>query len=163
MTALLRTLADPVTYRRLCYLVLEVPLATIWFTFLVTIWSLCFGLAVTPLVIPAALLLAAGTRAAVTVEAQLARALLGVDARVPTTSIPGGSLRARARAMFGPGFWRAQGYLWTRWFLAFPAGTLQLGLVGWAISMVVAPLWMPFLHAGTDVYGLHVHGFLEHL
>ena len=163
MTTLARTLTDPVTYRRLGYLLLEVPLATLWFTFLVTMWSLCFGLAVTPFVIPAALLLAAGTRTAAAVEAQLARSLLGVDAHVPATASPGGNWRARARAMFGPGFWRCQRYLWSRWFLAFPAGTLLLGLVGSAISMIVGPLWMPFLDAGTDVYGLHIHTFAQSL
>ena len=36
------------TYRRLAYLLLGLPLGLIWFTALVALWSLCVGLIVTP-------------------------------------------------------------------------------------------------------------------
>jgi signal transduction histidine kinase len=163
MQAILRTLVDPVTYRRLAYLLFGMPLGVIWFTCLVTLWSLCFGLIVTPLVIPALLALAFATYAIANVEAELARSLLGVNVRAPSLPGPGGTLRARLRALFGPGFWRAQGYIWTRWFLGFPAGTLMAGLLGTAVSMIVAPLWIPFLPKSSDVYGLHLHTFVGSL
>src|ERR1700761_62869 len=115
MAAVLRTLTDPVTYRRLAYLLLGLPLGTIWFTCLVTLWSLCFGLIVTPLVIPAVIALAYATRGFTTIETELARGLLDVDARVPVISFTGPNWRARLRGLFGPGFWRAQGFLWSRW------------------------------------------------
>jgi signal transduction histidine kinase len=163
MTTLVRTLADRVTYRRLGYLLLEVPLATIWFTVLVTLWSLTIGEIVTPLVIPAAIALAYGTRWCTAVEADLTRSLLGVEAHVPAISIAGRGWRERMHNLFGPGFWRAQGYLWTRWFLGFPAGVLILGLIGFSISLIVEPLWVPFVHGGANLYGVHIHTFLQAL
>ncbi|HWD68809.1 MAG TPA: sensor domain-containing protein [Solirubrobacteraceae bacterium] len=163
MTTLVRTLANPVTYRRLGYLLLEVPLGTIWFTALVTLWSLGFGLVLTPFVIPVVLLLAAATRGFTAVEVGLARSLLDVDARMPSMSAASGNWRARMRAQFGPGFWRAQGYLWSRWFLAFPAGTLLLGLIGWSLSLIVGPLWMPLVPRSANIDGLHIHTFVQAL
>jgi len=164
MSTLLRTLVDPATYRRLAYLLLEVPLGTIWFTCLVTLWNLSIGLAVTPFVIPAVLGLAYATRGFAAVEAELARSLLGVpQAHTPAIAAGGPNWRARLRSLFGPGFWRAQGYLWTRWLLAFPAGTLLLALVGGSFSLLVAPLWIPFIPGGSD-YGIwRVHTFLQSL
>ena len=163
MGAVLRTLTDPVTYRRLAYLLLGLPLGTIWFTCLVTLWSLCFGFIVTPLVIPAAIALAYATRGFTVIEAELARALLDVDARVPTISIAGPTWRARMRGLFGPGFWRAQGFLWTRWLLGFPAGVLMVALLGAALGMITGPLWIPFLHGGSNVGAWHIHSFVQAL
>jgi signal transduction histidine kinase len=163
MTTLLRTLTDRVTYRRLGYLLLEVPLGTIWFTVLVTLWSLGFGLIVTPFVIPTAIALALATRWCTTVDGEFARSLLGVDAHVPAISIAGRGWRERMHNLFGPGFWRAQGYLWTRWFVGFPAGVLMLALISVPITMIVEPLVAPFIHGGASLYGLHIHSFLEAL
>ncbi len=163
MAAVLRTLTDPVTYRRLAYLLLGLPLGTIWFTCLVTLWSLCFGFIVTPMVIPAAIVLAYATRGITTIEAELARALLDVDARVPTISSAGPNWRARLRGLFGPGFWRAQGYLWTRWLLGFPVGALMIALLGTALAMITGPIWIWSIHGGSDLGFWHVHTFLQSL
>jgi signal transduction histidine kinase len=163
MGTLLRILTDRVTYRRLGYLLLEVPLGTIWFSILVTLWSLLWGVFVTPLVIPAAIALAYGTRWCTTVDAGLASALLGIDAGTPAISIAGRGWRERMRGLFGPGFWRAQGYLWTRWLLGFPAGVLMLVLIGVPISLIVQPLLVAFVHGGTDVAGLHIHSVIAAL
>ena len=46
MDTILRNLVDPSMYRRLVYVLLGLPLGTIWFTVLVTLWSLGFGLIV---------------------------------------------------------------------------------------------------------------------
>jgi signal transduction histidine kinase len=163
VAVLARTLVDPVTYRRLAYLLLGMPLGTMWFVGLITLWSLCFGLIVTPLVIPAALALAFATYGFASVEAELARSLLGVNVHAPSLPPSGGTLRHRLRLLFGPGFWRAQGYLWTRWLLGFPAGSLMLGLLGTAVSMIVAPLWIPFMPSGSDIFALHLHTFIQSL
>ena len=163
MTVLVRTLADRITYRRLAYLLLEVPLATVWFAVLVTLWSLTIGDVVTPLVIPSAIALAYATRWCTAAEADITRSLLGIDAHVPAISITGRTWRERLHGLFGPGFWRAQGYLWTRWFLAFPAGVLVLGLIALSVGIIVGPLWVPFVHGGANLYGLRVHTFVQAL
>jgi signal transduction histidine kinase len=163
MNTLARTLTDRVTYRRLAYLLLEVPLGTIWFTVLVTLWSLGFGLLVTPFVIPTAIALAFATRWCTAVDAGFAHSLLGVEAHVPAISIAGTGWRERMHNLFGPGFWRAQTYLWTRWFVGFPAGVLMLALIGVPITMIVEPLVVPFVSGGASLYGLHIHSFLEAL
>src|SRR6185437_2353040 len=93
MELIARLLVDPVTYRRLFYLLSALVLGPVWFATLVTIWSLCLGLAITPLVIPMLILLAFVTRGFAAIEAELARSLLDVDAQAPVA--------ARTR----PGFW----------------------------------------------------------
>jgi signal transduction histidine kinase len=163
MAVIARTLVDPVTYRRLAYLLLGMPLGTMWFVALVTLWSLSFGLIVTPMVIPVLLALAFVTYGIANVEAELARSLLGVSVHAPSLPGPGGTWRTRLRALFGGGFWRAQGYIWTRWFLGFPAGVVMVGLLGTAVSMIVGPFWIPFLPASSDVYGIHAHTLLQSL
>jgi signal transduction histidine kinase len=163
MTTLARTLTDRVTYRRLAYLLLEVPLGTIWFTVLVTLWSLGFGLIVTPFGIPTAVALAFVTRWCTAVDAGFASSLLGVDAHVPAISIAGRGWRERMHNLFGPGFWRAQTYLWTRWFVGFPAGVLMLALIGFPITLIVEPLIVPFIPGGASLYGLHIRSVFEAL
>ena len=49
VAAATHTLADGRTYRRLAYLLSALPLGQVWFVALVTAWSLCVGLAITPL------------------------------------------------------------------------------------------------------------------
>ena len=70
--------------------------------------------------IPAAIALAYMTRGFAAVEAEIARSLLDVDARgTGDLDRRDRAGRARVRRLFGPGFWRAQGYL-DRWLLGFP-------------------------------------------
>src|SRR5581483_8092834 len=70
---MLQRLLDAITYRRLLFLLSAMPLGLVWFVALVTVWSLCLGFVVTPLVIPMALALALMTRGFAAVEAELAR------------------------------------------------------------------------------------------
>ncbi len=163
MTALIRTMADPVTYRRLVYLLLGIPLGTLWFTALVTGWSVTVGLVVTPLVIPMLLVVAFMTRAFAAAEAAIARSLLGVDARAPALPAPSAGWRARLRAWFGPDFWRAQAYLWLRWFVGFPVAVVLLSVLVAALGAIVAPLWIPFVHGGYQLGFWRPHTFLQAL
>ena len=45
MAAIRQRLADAGTYRHLGYLLSGMPLGLVWFVALVTVWSLCLGLA----------------------------------------------------------------------------------------------------------------------
>jgi signal transduction histidine kinase len=164
MKLIMRTLADPATYRRLAYLLSGLVLGPVWFTALVTAWSLALGLAITPFVIPVLLVLAFMTRWFAALEAELARSLLEVDAQAPV-----GVTRSRRgfwawfRAQFGGGFWRAQAYLMLRWFAGFPAGLIVVTVLGAGLSLVFAPAWVPFVSGGAQLGLWHPHTFLQSL
>ncbi len=140
---------DAAGYRRLLFLLSALVLGQIWFVALVTGWSLCLGFAITPLVIPLLIGLAAMTRAFASVEAAVARALLGVQLRTPSGPRRGHGVWAYFRAMLGASFWRAQAYLLLRWFPGVPIAALLLGLLAAALGMVFAPAWIPFVHGGA--------------
>ncbi len=163
MELIARMLVDPVTYRRLFYLLSALVLGPAWFTALVTVWSLCLGLAVTPLVIPMLIVLAFMTRALAAVEAELARSLLDVDARAPAPGRVRPGFWGWLRGQFSPGFWRAQAYLMIRWVAGFPVAVAALVVIVFAGSMLFAPLWVPFVHGGAQIGIWRPHTFLQSL
>jgi hypothetical protein len=158
-----RTLADGRTYRHLAYLLSALPLGQAWFVALVTGWSLCLGLAITPFVIPLLMGLSLMTRGIATVEAAVASALLDVHVEVadPKPSKPG--FWARFRSMFRSGFWRAQGFVLLRWAAGLTLGVLVLSLLASALAMIFAPLWIPFIPGGTDWGVWHIDTVWESL
>src|SRR6516162_5209993 len=144
MKPIVRTLADPPTYRRLVYLVSALVLGPVWFTALVTAWSLALGLAITPFVIPVLLVLAFMTRGFAAVEAELARSLLDVDAQAPMQAARSQrGFWAWFRAQFRGDFWRAQAYLMLRWIAGFPVALIVVTVLGAGLSLLFAPLWVP--------------------
>jgi signal transduction histidine kinase len=151
MQAVLRTLTDRATYRRLIYLLLAFPLGLVWFVALVTVWSLCLGLAITPFVIPLLIGLALMTRGFAAVEAELARSLLEVDVCAPAYVPARRGLWARFTAMFGAGFWRAQAFLWIRSIVGFAIAVVLFSLLVAALGMIFAPAWLPFVHGGAKL------------
>jgi signal transduction histidine kinase len=163
MELIARMLVDPVTYRRLFYLLSALVLGPVWFATLVTIWSLCLGLAVTPLVIPMLILLAFVTRGFAAIEAELARSLLEVDAQAPAGRQTRPGFWGWLRGLFSPGFWRAQAYLLMRWVAGFPVAIASLVVIVFAASMLFAPLWVPFVHGGAHIGFWHPHTFLQSL
>jgi hypothetical protein len=164
MRALLHTLVDPVTYRRGAYLLVGAPLGLVWFVALITLWSLCLALAITPLAIPMLLALALATQAFARVEAAIAGALLGTATKGPTFARPRGGIRAWLRQLFGSWFWRAQAHLWARWILGFPVAVTLVALLAAALGMSFGPLWVPFVPGGMISLGFwHVHTVLQSL
>jgi signal transduction histidine kinase len=163
MDLIARMLIDPVTYRRLFYLLSALVLGPVWFAALVTIWSLCLGLAVTPLVIPMLIVLAFVTRGFAAIEAELARSLLDVDARAPAGGQTRRGFWGWLRGLFSPGFWRAQAYLLIRWVAGFPVAIASLVVIVFAGSMLFAPLWVPFVHGGAHIGFWNPHTFLQSL
>jgi signal transduction histidine kinase len=158
MELTLRTLADPATYRRLVYLVSALVLGPVWFTALVTGWSLALGLAITPFVIPVLLVLAFMTRGFAAVEAELARSLLDVDAQAPMQAARSQrGFWAWFRAQFRGDFWRAQAYLMLRWIAGFPVALIVVTVLGAGLSLLFAPLWVPFVHGGAQLGLWHPH------
>jgi signal transduction histidine kinase len=163
MELIARMLVDPVTYRRLFYLLSALVLGPVWFATLVTVWSLCLGLAVTPLVILMLIVVAFITRGFAAVEAELARSLLDVDARAPTGTRARSGFWAWLRGQFSAGFWRAQAYLLIRWVVGFPVAIAALVVILFAGSMLFAPLWVPFVHGGAHIAFWRPHTFLQSL
>jgi len=118
---------------------------------------------VTPLVIPMLLGLAFMTRALAAVEAEMARSLLDVDARAPAAVATRPGFWGWFRGQFSGGFWRAQAYLWIRWFAGFPVAIAVLVVIVFAGSMLFAPLWVPFVHGGAQIGIWRPHTFLQSL
>jgi signal transduction histidine kinase len=163
MDAVRRTATDPATYRRLAYLLSALPLGTVWFTALVTVWSLTLGLVITPLVIPLLFAMAFMTRGFAAVEAEIARSLLRVDAQAPGPPPAVSGFWARLRSLFGPDFWRAQAYLMVRWFVGFPVAVAVLTLLGVVVGLISAPIWVPFNHDGAQLGIWNPHSFVQAL
>jgi signal transduction histidine kinase len=163
MELMARMLLDPATYRRLFYVLSALLLGPAWFTALVTTWSLCLGLAVTPLVIPMLIVLAFMTRALAAIEAELARSLLDIDARAPAAAQSRPGFWGWLRGQFSPGFWRAQAYLMIRWVAGFPVAVAAVVVIVFAGSMLFAPLWVPFVHGGAQIGFWRPHTLLQSL
>ena len=163
MELILRTLADPATYRRLVYLLSALVLGPVWFTALVTVWSLCLGLAITPFVIPVLIVLAFMTRGFAAVEAELARSLLEVHAEAPVGGPARPGFWAWLRAQFGSGFWRAQAYLMVRWFVGFPVALIVVSVLATGLGLLFAPAWVPFAHGGAQLGLWRPHTFVQSL
>ena len=163
MELIMRTLADPVSYRRLVYLVSALVLGPLWFIALVTVWSLSLGLAITPFVIPVAIVLAYMTRGFGAVEAELARSLLDIEARAPASARSEPGFWAWLRGLFGGGFWRAQAYLMLRWFAGFPVALIVVTVLATGLGMLFAPAWVPFVEGGAHLGFWRPHTFVQSL
>lgn len=163
MTVFRRTLVDQATYRRLAYLLSAVPLGLVWFVALVTGWSLCLGLLITPFVIPLLIGLSYMTRGFTAVEADIARSLLDVNARALPGPPSGAGFWAWFRGLFRDGFWRAQAYLLIRWVVGFPVAIVVLTVLAAALGMIFAPAWIPFVNGGAHLGFWRPHTFLQAL
>ena len=163
MELIMRTLADAATYRRLVYLASALVLGPVWFTALVTVWSLCLGLAITPFVIPVVIVLAYMTRGFAAIEAELARSLLDVEARAPAGAGSEPGFWAWLRGLFGGGFWRAQAYLMLRWFAGFPVALIVVAALATGVGLLFAPAWVPFVDGGAHLGFWRPHTFVQSL
>jgi hypothetical protein len=146
----------PQSYRNLAYLLLGLPLGTLWFSLLVTVASVSVSMLVVALLgIP----LLVGTwyvvRACANVERGVASALLDeqVD-QAPMAAGVRGNLWVRLKGMSGDrARWRELGYL----MLRFPAGiaTFTLAVVALTVPIFVgyAPIYARFVDESDDAYG----------
>ncbi len=162
MAALRQTLSGPETYRRLAFLLSALVLGPLWFSILIIGWSLCVGLAFTPLVIPLLIALALITRVLAGAEAAIARELLGIEAHPPALPPPG-RFWVRFRALFGPELWRAQAYLLIRWLVGFPIATALLASLAAGFGLMFAPAWVPFVDGGAHLGFWRPHTFIQSL
>jgi signal transduction histidine kinase len=133
------------------------PLGVIWFSVLVTAWSLFVGLAITPFIIPIALAMPYLIRGMSSVESTLARELLHVNVYPPRTAIVRQSFWRRMFGWLGDvAMWKAQVYLVYRAVVGFAIAVGLVTLLGLAIGGIAAPFYYWALNGGIDFSFWHV-------
>ena len=158
MKRLVTAIVDPQTYRNIAYLLLGLPLGTIWFTVLVT--GLAVGVSVTAIAllgIPVLL----GTWYASRWFADIERRLAGVLLRRPIATAPAapvatGNLWRRLRRLSGDATRRREaGFL----MLRFPVGIATFTIAVVVLTAPAAVAYAPFAaHFGHDSFGTWQHG-----
>jgi signal transduction histidine kinase len=139
-------------WRATAFLVSGLPLGIVWFTVMVTAWSLFVGLAVTPLVLPIAFGMPILIRACASLEASLARETLDVRVYPPHRTIVNQGLFRRAFGWIAnPAMWRAQGYLAYRSVVGFGLATALVSLFGSVGALVAAPFYYSHVDGGIDL------------
>jgi signal transduction histidine kinase len=146
------------------FLLSALPLGTLWFSILVTGWSLAVGLVITPFVIPLLLGLAMLIRAAAGAEAALARELLHVRVYPPHAPLMRQSIWRRTFGWLAdPAMWRAQAYLMLRYVLGFPFATGLAVLLSVSLGGLAAPFYYWELHRGINFHFWRVDTLAEAL
>ena len=146
--------AEPQSYRNLAYLLLGLPLGTLWFTLIVTGVSVSISMLVVALLgIP--MLWGCGTPSApsATSSAATSRSMLGVELRpAPMSSSAGGNVWRRLRVISGErDRWRELGYL----MLRFPAGLATFTAAVTALTVPLTIAYAPFYarYVGDHSFG----------
>ncbi len=145
-------LARADSYQAIAYLLLGLPLGTIWFAVLVTGAAVGISMLIVALLgIPILLAMWYVVRVSANVERGVANALLGTA--IPFAPVPsghGGNVWRRLQALSREGDrWRELWFL----LLRFPAGIATFTLAVTALAVPVAVGWAPF----TDDFGTWDH------
>jgi signal transduction histidine kinase len=152
----LSSFLDPRSYRRLAFLLSALPLAGVWLVLLIVLWTF----AVTPLVVPALIAAGFAVRGAASVEAWLARQLLGVEL---TLGPPAAPLRAWS-ILKDRSFWSRQLYLVARITLGFGLAVGLLSSICVGVALLLLPVWFWAPHQAVELgVGYHVDTFPKSL
>ena len=133
----------PLTYGRIAYLLIALPLGIVWFTCLVAAISLGLGTAITLVGIPILLATMYAWRWAAQLERRLIGALTGVqigDPYRPDHPEAGWSRNVRTR-LGDPATWKDLVFLLLQLPLGIASFTIALVVVGLAVSWIAAPAW----------------------
>jgi len=146
--------AEPQSYRNLAYLLLGLPLGTLWFTLIVTGLSVSISMLVVALLgIPMLWAMWYAIRAFGNVERATSRLMLGVELRpAPMSSSAGGNVWRRLRVISGErDRWRELGYL----MLRFPAGLATFTAAVTALTVPLTIAYAPFYarYVGDHSFG----------
>ena len=147
MHRLLAPFRDPQTYRTILFLATAIPVGVTSLTVLFTGWVLAVSLAITPLVVPVLMGLAAAVGLLARLESYLARELLGIRTYPAAATKGQGFWRRALGVLVQASFWRQQGYLLLRFVSSFTFVAVELGLlyVGlWAIGLPIYYRWDTF-------------------
>jgi signal transduction histidine kinase len=147
------------TYRAVIFYLAQIALATAGFTLWIAGWSLTAVVVITPLVVPALILLRWVVSGWARAQGFLVRALLGAPARPTPVSRGRGFWGSGFAALGDSAFWKQQAHL----LLAWPIALVPLTLVYWAGEMLSLPLWY-WAVDGYEVFGfITVDSFAETL
>ncbi|NGN70041.1 sensor histidine kinase [Streptomyces sp. A7024] len=154
------------TYREFLYLMLNLPMAILFFVYAITMLALGIGLLITFLGIPVLAALLAGCRGLGALERGRARALLRVDVaepepvRAPSGRGGGkGGLWSWTGALFKSGTsWRHLLYAVLHFPWAVFSFAVSLAVMAWAWQLITYPLWQWVFPTYTDQDGLQIYG-----
>lgn len=133
----------PITYGRIAYLLIALPLGIAWFTLLVTAISVGLGTAITLVGIPILIATMYAWRWFAQLERRLITALTGVRIEDPYRPEPrdaGWSRRIRTR-LGDPATWKDLVFLLIQLPLGIVSFTVAAVVVAFAGSWIVAPAW----------------------
>jgi signal transduction histidine kinase len=137
------------------YLVGGLALGSVYFTVLVTGWSLALTIPVLG-TIPVLLLMIVLLRAFAAGERAMATSLLGADVGPAWRPAPQGGLLERMRDwVTDRDTWREQAFLLSRFVVGLPAGALAVSTLFWGLSLIAAPA---LSQTGADMFDF---GFWE--
>ena len=135
--------AEPQSYLNIAYLLLAFPLGTFYFVFLVTGFSLGFGLIITLIGIPILLLVLSGSWALCRFDRQVAITLLNEDIPLSVSRIESGGLWSRVKALLKDGAtWTGVLYLFLKFPLGFVTFTITVTLIALTVGLLAAPTYM---------------------
>ena len=143
ITRLARDILTPITYGRIAYLVIALPLGIAWFTLLVTAISVGLGTAITLIGIPILIVTMYAWRWFAQLERRLISALTGVSIEAPYRPEPrdaGWSRRVRIR-LGDPATWKDLVFLLLQLPLGIVSFTVAAVVVACAGSWIFAPAW----------------------
>ena len=138
-----RDILTPITYGRIAYLLIALPLGIAWFTFLVTAISVGLGTAITLIGIPILVGTLFAWRWLATLERRLIGALTGVqieDPYRPEARDAGWSRRISTR-LGDPATWKDLVFLLLQLPLGIASFTAAAVVLGLAASWIAAPAW----------------------
>jgi signal transduction histidine kinase len=140
---LARDILTPITYGRIAYLVIALPLGIAWFTFLVTAISVGLGTAITLIGIPILVGTLFAWRWLAGLERRLIGALTGVEIEDPYRPEPGdaGWSRRISRRLGDPATWKDLVFLLLQLPLGIVSFTAAAVVLGLAVSWTAAPAW----------------------
>jgi signal transduction histidine kinase len=158
-----RPVTEPRTYKGLVYLATPLVLAGLWLALLITIWTLTFALAITPLVVPALISVGWTIRGGAAVEAALSRWLLGANIDLPKPPKAKGFWARGWAVLSDPAMWKGQAYLIFRMTAGFGIALAVVIVVSVGIGLVFAPAWYWAIDGGIDLGLFHVDTLPEAL
>jgi signal transduction histidine kinase len=158
-----RPLADSMTYRRLAYLLLGLPLGVFYFTFIVVGLSLAGGLAVVVVGVFVFGLTVMGWRALAGFERGLTRSMLGVEvAPPPAVLTPDQALWEKIKAIAtDTATWRSLAWLLLRFPLGIAGFVIAVLALTFTFGLVIAPMVLLASDASTiTINGESVESYL---